>query len=592
MPHNRFELQMRNPIAKYQALVLPAYLLVWLLPGLLFLSQEFRIESATKLLFAIIFLSAWHLAFKDFLRSVYFSLFFFFLLPFDLFFFSIYREPPGTPVLLSIGDSNMAEAADFMRGRGMVLLGAFVLAIGVWLLTVKAAQQGSGRNWKCYNMTSRRRARAFLSVLGVSWLLLATAPVIERSLIDAGHHGIATVMATIDQTAGAPLAKLRPIFPVGRLVSLGEYYRENAYLRYVDKSKEKYRYNAQQSDVPAARQIYVFVIGETARADHFPLNGYTRGQSSFLTSMENVIPLSNIVSPWTYTKFAVPAMLTPALPGSNVRRNHAKSLVSAFREAGFKSYWISNQQPVRETEIWQFAREADEAVFLNLSMRVMRQDGLYDENLLAPLRNFLSRKEAKQFFVLHMLGAHDAYEKRYPREFDLFKPSLLSLSNPDHHDRRNKREVVNSYDNAMRYTDFVLAKLIEALKKENAVTTVIYSSDHGETLFDGECHRSGHGSAGKQEFPIAAMVWVSNEYKQQWPDKFMQLSAHASEPITAEYILPTALDLAAIETDQLDQSRSLANPAFKVQTRWVNAPGPLDWDAATTKGACTILVAK
>jgi hypothetical protein len=73
---------------------------------------------------------------------------------------------------------------------------------------------------------------------------------------------------------------------------------------------------------------------------------------------------------------------------------------------------------------------------------------------------------------------------------------------------------------------------------------------------------------------------------------FKQLKAHASEPITAEYILPTALDLAAIEADRLDRSRRLADPAFTAGTRWVNAPGPTDWDAATTKGSCNLLVSK
>jgi glucan phosphoethanolaminetransferase (alkaline phosphatase superfamily) len=413
-------------------------------------------------------------------------------------------------------------------------------------------------------------------------------------LNDAGRHSVASSIERIDQTVRVPLAKLSATFPVGRLVSMGEYYREATYWKYAGESKSDYRYHARQSDVPAARQIYVLVIGETARADRFPLNGHAREPSSFLSGVENVIPLTDIVSQWTYTSLAVPAMLTPALPGSDGKRDHFKSLVSAFREAGFKSYWISNQQSIGigETPISHYAREADEAVFLNLSIGIMRRDGLYDEHLLAPLENFLRRKEAKQFFVLHLLGSHDAYEKRYPAEFDFFKPSLLSLDDPDHHDRRNKREAVNSYDNAIRYTDYVLAKLIAAIRKENAVATLIYAADHGETLFDGECHRSGHGSSGKQEFPVAAMVWVSDEYKRQWPARFLRLGDHASAPITTESILPTALDLAAIETDRLDRSRSLANPAFKVHTRWVNAGGPLDWDAAATKGSCNMLVSK
>lgn len=585
---------MQNAIEKFRALVLPAYLLAWLLPGLLLLVVDFRTESATKLLFTLLFFCTWHLACKDFLRAVYYSLFFFLLLPFDLFFFYIYREPPGTAVLLSLGGSSLVEATDFMRGRGVVLLGALVFSLGVWLLTVKAAQQGMGGNWKCFNKTSRCLAGGFLLLLGVSWVLFSTAPVIENFLVDAGRHRTAASIAGIDRMAGLPLAKLAATFPIGRVVSMGEFYREGARLKYAAQSKARYRYNARQTDVPPARQIYVLVIGETARADHFPLNGRARGQSAFLSGVDNLVPLTNIVSPWTYTMLSVPAMLTPALPGPGGTREHVKSLVSAFREAGFKSYWISNQQSIgiSETAVSQLAREADEAVFLNLSMGVMRRQGLYDENLLAPLENFLARKEAKQFFVLHLLGAHDAYEKRYPPQFDYFKPSLLSLDNPDHHDRRNKREAVNSYDNAIRYTDYVLSRLIGAVRKENAVATLIYAADHGETLFDGECHRSGHGSSGKQEFPVAAMVWVSDQYKQHWPARFAQLAAHASAPVTTESILPTALDMAAIETGRLDRSRSLANPAFRVQTRWVNATARLDWDAAATKGACNMLVSK
>jgi glucan phosphoethanolaminetransferase (alkaline phosphatase superfamily) len=585
---------MRNAIEKCKALVLPAYVLAWLLPGLLLLVVDLRTESATKLVFTVLFFCAWHLACKDFRRSVYYSLFFFLLLPFDLWFFYIYREPPGTAVLLSLGASNMREASDFMRGRGLVLVAALVFSTGVWLLTAKAAQQGMGKNWKCYNKASRRLARTFLFLLGASWLLFSTAPVTERFLNGAGRHSVAASIDRLDQMARVPLVKLSAIFPVGRMVSMGEYYREAMYWKYAGENKSTYRYNARQSDVPAARQIYVLVIGETARADHFPLNGHARGHPAFLAGVENVIPLTDIVSQWTYTTLAVPAMLTPALPGSDGKRDHVKSLVSAFREAGFKSYWISNQQSVGigETPISHLAREADETVFLNLSIGIMRRHGLYDEHLLAPLENFLSRKEEKQFFVLHLLGSHDAYEKRYPAEFDVYKPSLLSLNDPDHHDRRNKREAVNSYDNAIRYTDYVLAKLIEAVRKENAVATLVYAADHGETLFDGECHRSGHGSSGKQEFPVAAMVWVSDEYKRQWPARFMQLRAHASAPITTESILPTALDMAAIETDRLDRTRSLVNPAFKVQTRWVNASAALDWDQAATKGSCNMLVSK
>ena len=583
---------MKTLLAIRARLILLAYLLAWLSPAICYLFADFRPASALKVLITLVFVFVWHLAFKNFRKAVLWSLFFFLIfLPFDLFFFFIYGEPPGTPVLLSIVDSNLIEAADFMRGRGALLFFSAAFPAVIWLMTLKAAQQGAGENWRCYRQGTHLVARPVL-VLSVAFILpFAAAPAIERTLSDRGHRMLAAGLKTADENVFEPLANLRPIYPLGRFVSMGEFYRENTYLQYADQSKALFRYHARQAEFPAGRQIYVLVIGETARADRFALNGYSRNQPSFLARQKNLVPLTDIISPFTYTNLSLRTMLTPA--GRARARGQARSLVSAFREAGFKTYWISNQQPIgmRETEISHFSREADEAVFMNLSIRTMHKDGLYDEHLLAPLERFLARKEPKQFFVLHMLGSHDSYQRRYPAEFDILQPSLRSLRNPDHHSRRNKLEVENAYDNAMHYTDYVLARIVEAIKKEEATSALLYSADHGETLFDGKCERSGHGSSGKQEFPVAAMVWVSDEYRTLWPERFARLAMNASAPITTEAILPTALDLAFIETDLLDRSHSLVSASFRIQQRFVNAPEPIDWDTATTRGACNLLVA-
>lgn len=574
--------------------ILALYLLAWLSPSLCYLLADFSVMSIAKVLVTLLFVLVWHLAFPSFRRAVDYSFpIFLILLPFDLFFFSIYREPPGTPVLLSIVDSNMIEATDFMRGRATTLLYLVMLTTGTWFLAAHAARGGAGQRWRWYSLSSRKIARHALVSLVVLMVLFAGGPTIEHALANAGHARLASSTKAADQNLLAPIANLRPIFPIGRFVSMGEFYREYTFLRLAEESRERFRYNARQVDAPASRQIYVLVIGETARADRFALNGYTRGLPSLLAHHDNVVPLSDIISPFTYTSLSVPTMLTPPVPEANGGRERARSLVSAFREAGFKTYWISNQEPIgiRETEVSHFSREADETVFMNFSIRTMHKDGLYDEYMIPTLAKFLARQEIKQFFVLHLLGSHDSYQRRYPSAFDVFQPSLRSLDHPDHHDRRNKVAVENSYDNAMLYTDYVLSSIIDTLAGQNAVSALVYAADHGETLFDGDCERSGHGSSGKQEFPVAAMVWVSDQYKAQWPKRFQSLVKNAPSPITTEAILPTLLDLASIRSMQLDMSNSLVNATFEKRTRWVNAPDPIDWDSANTRGSCRLLVA-
>jgi glucan phosphoethanolaminetransferase (alkaline phosphatase superfamily) len=573
---------------------LAAYVLAWLSPALCYLVSDFRLESIAKVLVTLVFFCLWHGSFSGLRRALHCSLFFFLiLLPFDLFFFYIYGEPPGTPVFLSIGDSNLIEAADFMRGRFSILLTVLLLSAATWTLAARAVQHDTGTGWRYYNRHASMVARSLLGGFFAVTVLFAVGPGVERLLGDTGYGRVAASIKAADEKVLAPLANLRPIFPVGRFVSMAEFYRESTYVRIAGQSRHLFTYHARQVNAPAARQVYILVVGETARADRFSLNGYSRGLPSFLAQTENIVPLRDIVSPFTYSNLSVPAMLTPPVPQANGGRDSARSLVSAFREAGFKTYWISNQQPIgmRESEISHFSHEADESVFLNWSIRTMHKDGLYDEHLIGPLAKFLARNEPKQFFVLHMLGAHDSYQRRYPPAFDIFQPSLRSLDNPDHHDRRNKLAVENSYDNAMRYTEYVLARIIATVARQDAISALVYSGDHGETLFDDECQRTGHGSSGKQEFPVAAMAWVSNKYKAAWPERFARLKKNESAPITTEAILPTMLDLASLETPWLDRPSSLASASFQIRPRWVHAPEPVDWDTATTRGLCHLLVA-
>lgn len=577
-------------ISKYA--VLTAYSLALLTPGIWLLAVDWSLESSAKLLFSVIFLLAWHISFKSFSRAINYSLLFFTLLPLDVFFFYIYNEPPTTPVLLAMSESNLGEAADFMRGREVMLAGAITLSILIWLYASRVAQDVEGRIWRSANTPLRFLAKLFLASLVVTWILFVGTPVIERlALKKTMDASVSNQLKDVDARISIYFIRLKGTFPVGRLVSIGEYYREEMNFENSNIRKAEFLFHAEQINPPDGRQIHLLVIGETARGDHSQLNGYTRETNPILIKHTNVFPFSDIVTPWTFTNRSVPVMVTRT-PGSFAGRTiDEKSIVGAFREAGFRTYWISNQQPIGlgETSITHFAREADEAIFLNTSGKVMMQSGNYDGQVLEPLQRILNKGEKKLFIVIHLLGSHDSYDKRHPPEFDFFKPSLSSLQFPDHHDVRNKTEVINSFDNSMRYTDFVLSKIIDIVDETHSIASLVYSSDHGETLFDGSCGRSGHGSSGRQEFPVSAMAWVSSSHKSYWPEKSAALASNSPKRITTENVFPSVVNLAGISSDQFDEARSLSSPKFQLQRRLVNASGLIDWDTATAKGPCNLL---
>jgi len=571
--------------------ILTLYFSVLLLPGIWLIAVDWSVESFVKLAFTVIFLTAWHLSFRNMHRAIGYSLVFFVLLPLDIFFFHIYNEPPTTPVLLAMSESNVGEAIDFMRGREIALGTIILLCMIIWIGAIRVARNANFRT-SCPSI--KFFARSILGGLLALWLVFVTTPLLDKlvfaKIID---ESALNELKYLDQKSALYFLRLKGTFPVGRFVSIGEYLREEMNFTNSNIRKSNFRFHAKQLDEPLERQIHVLVIGETARGDHSQLNGYFRETNPVLSKYPHVVPLRDIVSPWTFTNRSVPVIITRMSGSTSSRSIDEKSIIGAFREAGFRTYWISNQQPIGigETSITHFAREAHEAVFLNTSAKVMLTDGNYDEQVLGPLAKIINRNEKKQFIVIHLLGSHDSYDKRHPIEFDVFKPSLTSLNNANHHDVRNKLETINSFDNSMRYTDYVLSKIIDTVNATNSISSVLYSSDHGETLFDGSCARSGHGSSGKQEFPVSALAWVSKGHRAYWPQKYDLLVRNSPKKITTEYIFPTVINLAGISTTPSDSGRSLSSDEFRLQRRLVNAPEPVDWDDASTKGPCNLLVA-
>lgn len=61
--------------------------------------------------------------------------------------------------------------------------------------------------------------------------------------------------------------------------------------------------------------------------------------------------------------------------------------------------------------------------------------------------------------VLHTYGSHFNYQERYPRNFAFFKPDSKSEAKPE-----NRRDLLNAYDNTIRYTDYILHGIIERLQ--------------------------------------------------------------------------------------------------------------------------------
>jgi len=382
-------------------------------------------------------------------------------------------------------------------------------------------------------------------------------------------------------------------WPFGLVVHGYNFWKEREYLGDLSNKSKTFSFGAFQPADIATPQVFVVVIGESSRYDRWSLNGYNRDTNPLLQLEENLVSLTNILTPVSATRLSVPILVSRKPATQSLKAGFSeKSFLSAFKEAGFKTFWLSNQMSFGEfdTPISVFAKEADVTQFLNLGGFTNTSN--YDQILLEPLKIAIADPSQKKLIVLHTLGNHWNYSHRYPKEFDHWKPSLFGIENPAYTDLKLKPELNNSYDNSILYTDWFLSQVIGTLKSTNQISSMMFVSDHGQTLYDGTCNLAFHGHNTEYEFHIPAFVWYSDIYKFTYPEKIQRLVRNRRAKLTTENIFHSLLDMANIHYPTERLERSFFSQKLKKEKRYVDSYGWSDYDNASLKGDCREVIDK
>ena len=262
------------------------------------------------------------------------------------------------------------------------------------------------------------------------------------------------------------------------------------------------------------QQTFVLVIGESITRNNVQLCGYSRETTPKLAELRNQITLfCNAFSPAASTIPALRMMLTDATLRQPKLKN-AGSFLARARHAGFKLFWISNQDDEYTSAL--FGEYADESVFL--SRESGRNSASMDEVLISAVDDALSDVAPLKLIVVHTVGAHPNYFMRYPREFDVFNDYEDGVSKEMEALGRNYfiRQQRDFYDNAIRYHDFVVAALLESVRRSSTPEgrfTLLYASDHGNEVGHQGNH-VGHSPKTQAGYAIPVLLW-SNRFGRQ-----------------------------------------------------------------------------
>jgi glucan phosphoethanolaminetransferase (alkaline phosphatase superfamily) len=318
-------------------------------------------------------------------------------------------------------------------------------------------------------------------------------------------------------------------------------------------------------------EIYIFVMGESARDSNFCINGYERTTTVFLDSLNNVgklLTFSNVYASGNLTNNTLPFLMTRATVLEKNIAIEEKSLVTLFKEAGFKTYVLSNQGE-GEPFLRQIAWESDYGY-------VNKSDASFDEKyaglLLPQIDSILKEKEKKKCLFLFTLGSHYKYNFRYPPHFEKFKPTIAKTYFTYEIVEKNKELFVNAYDNSILYTDYFIHEIIKRIEKQNCKSSLFYISDHGENLFDTPAVNLGHGTLNptKQELHVPMFIWFSDSFLQENAAVVTNLKNHLAQRLNSTNVFHTFANIAGIKYNLYQKERDISAEAFSPDSvHWV-----------------------
>jgi lipid A ethanolaminephosphotransferase len=432
--------------------------------------------------------------------------------------------------------TDVAEARELLSWRlalDVALYGVLPLAL---LLTVRVTSRPGPQRW---------RARALLLAGALGLFVLTLLWQFQPLASMTRNHRTVRYLVT----------------PANALWSLGSVLATDA--RGAARPREPIGLDAAAgpSWTPQSRpRLVVLVVGETARAANWGLSGYARDTTPALARLP-VINFSDVTACGTSTEVSVPCMFAPVgrQHYDEARIHGSESLLHVAARAGVAVQWRDNQSGCKGV----CDGLPHDKLRAATAPGLCQGDRCWDEGLLRGLDERLTAlrgRPERQLLVLHMLGNHGpSYYKRYPAAFERFVPACRN----DDLATCTREEIVNAYDNALLYTDHVLATLVGTLQAhaDDVDTAMLFVSDHGESLGEKGLYLHGvpHLVAPREQTRVPMVMWWSEGFAHDAGLDTACMRQRATQPAEHDHLFHTLLGW-------LDVRTALYQPALDLMT--------------------------
>ena len=438
----------------------------------------------------------------------------------------------GVGVVASLLETNMKEAGEFVTmymGAQEWILVALLASGGAWLFLNKP--------WRKlhFDQTGKRVLTSCLLVVTITYTVILFSLHIEV-LWDT-------------------------MFPMQRLVLSSSTAIDNirAYRElssHLDADVELTRNDSKIKNV-------VFILGESTNRNHMHLYGYYLPNTPNLDDMAargEISVFRDVVSPHSTTIAVLSKLFTFCNHESDKPWYEYSNLIDIMNSAGYKTYWLSNQE---SSGIWGnvaqiYAAHSNVSHFTRI--RDSREDDGLEDGALFPLVDeaIAQRAEDKNFYVVHLMGGHGLYYNRFPYIFTKFTKDDIQLEVNE-----AQKTVIAQYDDALYYNDYIVSGIIDKFRCTGEDSIVVYVPDHGEAVYD-EGGFTGHieENPSRHMIEIPVIIWASDRFKELHPEKWAAIQAAVDNPYMTDDMIHTMLDIVDVQTADYDPARSIINRRF------------------------------
>lgn len=441
------------------------------------------------------------------------------------------RSVIAVDMFLNVVTTNPGEVGELLGNLTPIMIVVFVL----YLPPLAVGSVAWSRKWLLPDACVRMTRKCSLVIMVLGFVLLAV------SKFSKGNYAVH-----------------KHLFPINAIYNMCTAINRTMLTSHYDESSAGFSYQSVSERSDSMAQTYVLVIGETSRAINWQLLGADEATNPTLMGREGLVAFDKALSQSNTTHKSVP-MLISHLEASNFGDSVycSKSIITAFKEAGFTTWFLSNHLRNRSF-IDFFGQEADTCLFIRDYEEELSLHS--DFSLLPYFQNALNSSERRKLIVLHTYGSHFNYADRYPESMRKFMPDSPSEAKPEY-----RESLLNAYNNSVLSTAALLDSVITSLQSRDALSAMVYASDHGEDIFDDERNLFLHASPCPSYFQIHVpmLVWISSRLNAQYPQLLASANDNAHKYVaSSEAYFHTAMQLAGLRSPYAKMCKSLVSGSY------------------------------